>query len=238
MGNNKMKILAIGAHPDDAELLCAGTLALYTMMGNEVFICHVCDGNKGSNVYASEELAKIRRKEAIDSADIIGATSIWGGVSDGEVVLDLETRVKIMDVIRQADPDLVITHSPNDYHSDHNNTSKLVFEATYLANLGLWKTKYPPSTKLPYLYYMDTIAGVNFIPSEYVDIEKTIDTKIEMMGKMESQLGWLKDMHNCDAADFIKTIAKFRGFQAGVPFAEAFAQQSMYPQGLTKRVLP
>jgi N-acetylglucosamine malate deacetylase 1 len=238
MENDKMRVLVIEAHPDDAELLCAGTLALYSMMGNEVFICHVCDGNKGSHVYESEELAKIRRNEAIESAKLISATSIWGGVSDGEVVLDLETRIKIIDVIRQADPDLVITHSPNDYHSDHINTSRLVFEATYLANLGLWKTDYPPSSKLPFLYYMDTIAGVNFIPSEYVDISKTIEKKIEMMDKMESQLGWLKDMHNCDAADFIKTVAKFRGFQAGVAYAEAFAQQSMYPQGLTKRILP
>jgi N-acetylglucosamine malate deacetylase 1 len=238
MEKAKMKILAVGAHPDDIELLCAGTLALYSEMGNEVFICHVCDGNKGSNVYSSEELVKIRRKEAIESAEIIGAVSIWAGSSDGEVVLDLDTRVKIIDVIRQADPDLVLTHSPNDYHSDHINTSRLVFEATYLANLGLWKTDHPASTKLPYLYYMDTIAGVNFIPSEYVDIGNTIETKIRMMEKMESQLGWLKDMHDCEVSDFIRTVAKFRGFQAGVPYAEAFSQQKMYPQGLTKRILP
>jgi len=100
-------------------------------------MCHVCDGNKGSVVYSSEELVKICRKEAIESAKLIGAKSIWGGISDGEVVLDLESRVKVIDVIRQANPDVVITHSPNDYHSDHINTSKLVFEATYLANLKL-----------------------------------------------------------------------------------------------------
>jgi LmbE family N-acetylglucosaminyl deacetylase len=233
-----MKVLAIGAHPDDVEILCAGTMAKFIKQGDEVFICHVCDGNKGSKIYSSEELAKIRRNEALQSANLIGATSIWAGMSDGAVVLDLESRIKIIDVIRQAEPDLIITNSPNDYHSDHINTSRLVFEATYLAGLVLWKTKYPPAEKLPYLYYMDTIAGVNFIPGEYVDITDTIDTKIEMMMKMQSQLGWLKEMHNCDAAEFIKTVAKFRGFQAGVDYAEAFVQQKMYPQGLTKRILP
>ncbi|MHB8279616.1 MAG: PIG-L deacetylase family protein [Candidatus Humimicrobiaceae bacterium] len=233
-----MKVLAIGAHPDDVEILCAGTLAKFRKQGNEVFICHVCDGNKGSRIYSSEELAKLRRNEALQSANLIGATSIWAGMSDGEVVLDLESRKKIIEVIRQTAPDLIITHSPDDYHTDHINTSRLVFEATYLAGLVLWKTKYPPAEKLPYLYYMDTIAGVNFIPEEYVDVTDTIDMKIEMMMKMKSQLGWLKDMHNCDAAEFIKTVARFRGFQAGVEYAEAFVQQKMYPQGLTKRILP
>lgn len=233
-----MNILAIGAHPDDIEVLCAGTLALYSKKGHEVFMCHVCDGNKGSMVYSSKELAKIRRREAIESAKLIGAKSIWGGMSDGEVVLDLMSREKIIDVIRQANPDLVITHSPDDYHSDHINTSRLVFEATYMSNLKLLKTNYPASNKLPFLYYMDTISGINFIPAEYVNITDVIDVKVEMMLKMKSQLGWLKEMHNCDAAEFIKTVARFRGFQAGVLYAEAFAQQKMYPQGLTKRILP
>ena len=233
-----MKVLAIGAHPDDIELLCAGTIAKFAKEGHETAICHVCDGNKGSNVYDSKELAIIRRNEALSSAKLIGAESIWAGVSDGEVVLDLNCRIKVIDAIRQFDPDLLITHSPNDYHSDHINVSKLVFEAAYLANLKLWKTNYPASSKLPFLYYMDTIAGVNFAPDEYVDITDTIEIKIEMMMKMQSQLGWLKDMHNCDAGEFIKTVAKFRGFQAGVNYAEAFSQQKMYPQGLTKRLLP
>jgi len=233
-----MKVLAIGAHPDDVELLCAGTIAKFVKQGHEVFICHACNGNKGSNVYESDELAKMRRKEAIASAGIIGAKSITMDIPDGELVADLDTRIKTIDALRQADPDLVITQSPRDYHSDHLNISKLVFEAVYLASLPLWKTDHPPCSKLPFLYYMDTIAGINFVPDEYVDITDTIDTKIEMMMKMQSQLGWLKDMHNCDAGEFIRAVAQFRGFQSNVRYAEAFCQQKMYPQGLTERVLP
>ncbi len=233
-----MKVLAIGAHPDDVEILCAGTMAKFAKEGHETYICYLCNGDKGSAVHTSEELAKIRRQEAYNSAKVIGAKSIWGGLADGEAVVDVKSRAKAIDVLRQVDPDLVITHSPGDYHSDHLNTRQLVFEATYLASLKLWESDYEPSTKLPFLYYMDTLAGINFEPQEYVDITDTIDTKIEMMLKMESQLGWLKDMHDCDAPEFIRAVAKFRGFQAAVPYAEAFTQQKMYPQGMTKRVLP
>jgi len=233
-----MRVLAIGAHLDDLELLCAGTLAKFSKRGDRVFMCHACDGNKGSLKHTSEEIAKIRRKEAIASAKVIGAKSIYGGFIDGEVVIDLKSRIKMIDIIRQVNPDLIITHSPNDYHSDHMNVSRLVFEALYLACIKLWKTEYPSTEKVPILYYMGILAGVNFIPSEYVDIYATIEDKINMMLKMESQLDFLKEMHATDAEEFIKTIAKFRGFQAGVAFAEAFVQQEMYPFGLTKRVLP
>jgi len=233
-----MKVLAVGAHPDDVELLCAGTLALYSKRGDEVAICHACDGGKGSLEHTTEEIAKIRRKEAIASAEIIGAKSIWGGFIDGEVTLDLKSRIKVIDIIRQTDPDLIITHSPNDYHADHLNISKLVFEATYLACIKLWETDHPNTNKVPTLYYMDTLAGVNFVPIEYVDISDTIQEKVNMMLKMKSQLGFLKEMHNTDAEEFIRTIGKFRGFQAGVAFAEGFVQQQMYPFGLTQRILP
>jgi len=234
----KMKILAVGAHPDDIEILCAGTMAKYAKLGYEVYICHVCDGSKGSNIYTSEEITAIRRKEAVESAKIIGATSLTANIPDGELIVDLESRIKIIDILRQTDPDLIITHSPDDYMSDHVNVSKLVFEATYLANLVLWKTNFPATTKLPFLYYMDTLSGLNFIPEEYVDVTDTIETKIKMMLKMKSQIGWLKDIHNSNADEFIRVVAKFRGFQAGVNYAEAFTQKRMYPQGLTKRVLP
>jgi LmbE family N-acetylglucosaminyl deacetylase len=233
-----MTVLAIGAHPDDLEMICAGTLALFKKRGDEVIMCHACDGNKGSMKHTSEEIATIRRQEALESASVIGAESIWGGLHDAEVVCDLESRKKMVDVIRQANPDVIITHHPDDYMTDHVNVSRLVFEATYLGSPPLFKTKYPPIDKVPILYYMDTLAGVNFTPQEYVDITETIDIKVQMMLKMESQLGWLKAMHNADAKEYITTVARFRGYQAGVPYAEAFVHRQLYPGGLTRRILP
>jgi N-acetylglucosamine malate deacetylase 1 len=233
-----LNILAVGAHPDDLELLCSGTLALFSKKGHKVFMCHACDGNKGSFELTSEEIAKIRRSEAIKSASLIGAESLYAGFSDGELVIDMESKKKMTDIIRQANPDIVITHYPDDYHPDHRTTSALVFEAHYMSRFNLFKTNYKNTNKIPVLYYMDTLACVNFNPVEYVDISETIEIKINMMIKMESQLGFLQEVHGTNAEDFIRTIAKFRGFQVGVPYAEAFVLQQKYPFGLTKRILP
>jgi len=235
---NKITVLAIVAHPDDAEITCGGTLAKYCKKGHEVYICHVTDGSKGSLEHSSEEIAKIRREESIESAKVIGANSIWGGFIDGEVVLDLKSRIKMIDIIRKVNPDIIFTHSPNDYHSDHINISRLVFEATYLVGIKLWKTEYESTDKVPILYYMDNVAGIDFIPSEYVDISETIDEKVKMMSKMKSQLSFLRKMHDTDAEEFIKTVARYRGFQSGVTYAEAFTQQKKFPVGLIERILP
>ena len=66
-----MKISAFGAHPDDLEMQCGGTLALYSKQGHDVFMCHVCNGNKGGLVYNSDELVKIRQKKAVGNQNRI-----------------------------------------------------------------------------------------------------------------------------------------------------------------------
>ena len=233
-----MKILAIGAHPDDLEVLCGGTLALYSKKGHEVIMCHACNGDKGSAVYKSDELIKMRRKEAIEAAKLIGAESIWGGMKDGEIVLDLETRSKVIDIFRMVNPDLVITHHPNDYQVDHVNISTLAFEAVLTASLKLWKSKYSPTDKSPILYYMDTAVGVNFDPSEYVNITDTIETKVKMFLSHKSQIGWVKDMYGIKAEEFVKTISRYRGLQSGTLYAEAFVQKRIFTTGITTRLLP
>jgi N-acetylglucosamine malate deacetylase 1 len=233
-----MKILAFGAHPDDLEMQCSGTLALYSKQGHDVFMCHVCNGDKGSLVYNSDELAKIRRKEAIEAAGLIGAESLWGGMKDCEVVLDLPARLKIIDIFRQVNPDLVITHHPDDYQVDHVNVSRLVFDAILTANVKLLESNYPSTDKTPVLYYMDTVAGVNFVPGEYVNISSTMEIKTNMMLKHKSQLGWIEKMYGIHTKEFLETIARFRGIQAGVTFAETFVQKNIFSTGLTSRILP
>lgn len=235
-----MKILAIGAHPDDVEILCGGTLAIYARRGDDVAICHFCTGDKGGDISntSSEKLAKIRRREAIEAANLIGAKSMCGGIPDDEAVVDFKSRMKMVDIIRQVNPDVVFTHPPDDYLSDHTNVSRLVFEAIGIASSSMSKTNYPCTSTIPVLYYMDTVAGINFNPLEYVDISETLDIKIKMVLKMNSQLDWLKETYKYDLMDIIKTTAKFRGFQANVFLAEAFAKHQMFSTGIARRVLP
>ena len=85
---------------------------------------------------------------------------------------------------------------------------------------------------------MDNLAGVNFIPTEYVDISDKIDKKLEMLECHVSQLKWMRDHDGIDFADFVRTCSKFRGLQCGVPYAEAFTQELVWPKVLPKRLLP
>ena len=85
---------------------------------------------------------------------------------------------------------------------------------------------------------MDTLAGVNFLPTEYVDISDTIETKIKAVDCHISQIKWMKEHDHIDFLDFVRTCSKFRGFQCGVPYAEGFRACATWPRVPTKRLLP
>src|SRR4051794_3380212 len=120
-----MNILAIGAHPDDVELNCAGTLARYAQLGHKISIAVFTSGNMGDLRVPPEELARKRKGEAEASAAIIGATLLWPAVDDEHVFPNEAQRSLMIDLLRRADPDVIITHAPNDYHPDHRYVSQL-----------------------------------------------------------------------------------------------------------------
>ena len=134
---------------------------------------------------------------------------------------------------------LLITHSPNDtYHSDHGRVSKLVLDASFHASVPKVKTDYEHHDLVPPIYYMETIASVDFQPSIYVDISDTFMTKLQMVSKHQSQLTWLKEHDNLYILDVVETIAKFRGWQCGVKYAEGFVPCLRWPRITTERLLP
>jgi LmbE family N-acetylglucosaminyl deacetylase len=143
-----------------------------------------------------------------------------------------------MDVIRYADPDIIITHSPDDYMPDHVATSKLVYDASFHSTLPNFKTNRAPNRIVPPIYYMDNLSGVDFAPTEYVDISGFVDTKKEMMGCHESQVVWLKEHDNMDAYELIETSAEMRGLQCGAAFAEGFTHANRWLRLGTRRLLP
>ncbi len=110
-----MNVLAVGAHPDDLEILCAGTLARYSRDGYRVIMAHICSGNKGHHHIPPGELAEIRDKEAVSSAKLIGAEHINLGIEDLGVYLEREQVLACVELIRRTMPDVIITHSPDDY---------------------------------------------------------------------------------------------------------------------------
>ena len=131
-----MNILAIGAHPDDVEIACSGTLMRCVERGDRVVVCHVSDGNLGHVIIPPDELAVIRHEEACRAGRMGGYEVIWGGFHDLDIFENnKEARDKMVDVIKYANPDFIITHSPDDYMPDHTAVSRLVFDASFAATL-------------------------------------------------------------------------------------------------------
>ena len=232
------RVLAVGAHPDDIEILCAGTLARYKREGWEVFMAYLCNGDTGHTEIPQKELVKIRESEAHESAKILGAHIEGGYFSDFGVFLDEKSRRIVVDLVRKAKPDVVLTHFPEDYQWDHRMTSQLVVVATFLANMPYYETDYPFHTKIPPIYYMDTLAGISFQPAEYVDISDTIEIKEKMLRCHQSQYLWLKKLGKIDYVDFMKTQSAFRGYQCGVRYAEGFIPYQAWNRVQPRRLLP
>jgi len=234
-----MRVMAIGAHPDDIELLCAGTLARYVRQGHEVTMCYVCNGNLGHVVIMPDELKAIRKAESQRSCQTIGARFQWLDINDAEVRQNTnEVIARLIDAVREAKPDVIITHSTNDYMDDHRLVGELVLKASFDATIPHLFTTYPHHTKLAPIYYMDTLMGVEFLPELFVDITETIEIKKQMLACHESQHKWLKDHDNIDTIDSMVTVAKFRGLQAGVPYAEGFRQLRVWNRTTTRCLLP
>ncbi len=233
-----MIILGIGAHPDDLEILAGGTLAKYDKLGHQVIMSHLLNGDKGHFHIPSKTLVRLRKREAKKAASLIGAKSIGLNIPDGELFSNLKTRKTAIDLIRSTHPDLIITHSPTDYFSDHTTTCQIVCGASFLAAAPLFKTKHKSHHLIPPIYFMDNVCGVNFLPTFYVDISETFKIKKRMLGCHQSQLKWLKEHDQIDMLETIETVAKFRGLDCKAKYAEGFREYEVWGRRVARRLLP
>jgi N-acetylglucosamine malate deacetylase 1 len=232
------RVLAVGTHPDDIEILCGGTLAKYARQGVNVSMAVATDGAAGHMQIPPKELAEIRRREAERSAQVIGADLYWMGIGDERIFEDLDTRMLFVELIRKAKPDVILTHAPNDYHPDHRVVSRLIFDASFTSGLKNIITESPYHPGVQPIIYFDTITGADFLPTEFVDISDTYEIKKKMLNCFESQLKWLKDHDNVDFHDMVEVQTRARGFQCGVHYAEAFRPETVWPRSRPYRLLP
>jgi len=235
-----MKVLAIGCHPDDLEIACGGTLRKYVEQGAEVTMCHVANGNQGHVIIEPEELREIRTLEAERAGAILGAQEVINlDVPDMEVnshdfrIMDL-----MADVVRKVRPDVIITHNDDDYMLDHKETSIIATNGSFCSGLSHRARQYDAFSSFVPVFFMDTLAGVNFQPTHYVDITGQIETKIRALECHESQLKWMLEHDNIDFADMVRTCSKYRGYQCGVPYAEGFRPYNVYPRYSPRNLLP
>lgn len=224
-----MKILAIGAHPDDVEFLCAGTLAKYAQHGDEISIMVATNGNVGSPTLSPKEIASIRHEEAQASADILGAKLIWIGIDDEFLFSTRETRMQFIEGIRQAAPDVMFVHSPTDYHPDHRASGQIAIDCRIPVTVPLIETLHTHMSQVPDVYMMDTVGGLSFDPDCFVDVSDTFIVKSEMLSRHKSQAEWLRHIYGMEYVEFMSQLSQQRGQSLGVAHAEAFRRVLTYP---------
>ena len=219
------RLLAVMAHPDDAELLCAGTLARAKSDGAAVGICVLCDGSKGisSADDAPSDLGARRRKEASDAVALLGAELLWHGAIDGELHDNDDERLRVIEHYREFRPTLVLAHSPEDYHPDHRAAGALAEAASWFAaSRGFRTGSTAPLDAPPALWWCDTIDMCGFEPAFYVDISAHAELKQRMLACHKSQLARSGDRDFAPLADLMRRQYEVRGAQANVAAAEAF----------------
>ena len=192
--DNKIRIIMIGAHPDDCDEDGGGTAALFAQMGYAVKFVSVTNGDAGHQALKGKELAKRRFAEAQESGKRLGVTYDVLDNHDGLLMPSLEVRLEIIRKIREWNADVVIAPRPNDYHPDHRYTGVLVQDAAYMVSVPNIAPDVPALKKNPvFLYYQDRFQRPNpFRPDVVVDITSVYDKKVSGLDAHESQMyEWL-----------------------------------------------
>lgn len=207
------KVLVIGAHPDDPETGCGGTIAVLKQKGYDVVCVYLTRGERGIPGKTLEEAAAIRTKEAEEATKILGVRHIFLTQIDGATEINPQRYDEMLSVIQSEKPDIVFTHWPIDGHRDHRICSVLTFDS--------WRR----SGYAFDLYYYEVMAGTqtqNFTPTIYVDISAVRDLKWKSCYAHKSQL---IDQGSDIMKEWHGPMETFRGLQSKTTAAEAFVKQ-------------
>lgn len=238
MALENRRALAIMPHPDDCEILCAGTLLRLKAAGYEIHVATMTPGDKGSAVLSRTEIAEVRRAEARRGAEALGAASYAClEFADLEITFDNASRRRVAALLRQVDASLLFTTPPVDYMADHEITSRLVRDACFNAAVPNYATDggERPTSRIPTLYYTDAIGGHDLFgePARIgclVDISAQMERKAEALACHDSQRAWLRQQHGLDEyIDAMRRWGAQRGEPIGVAYAEGFCQHVGHP---------
>jgi LmbE family N-acetylglucosaminyl deacetylase len=227
-----LRVLALFAHPDDAEFLCAGTLAHLADRGASLHIATLAAGDCGSSILPPAKITHIRRQEAQRAAAMLGAEYTSLEERDLLVLYDRPTLRKVTELVRQVDPALVFTHAPQDYMVDHETVSRLCQTACFGAPAPNFRARRaaPATRAIPHLYYSQPfgnrdILGKEVLPNLVVDIGGTIERKEKMLACHESQRAWLKFQQAVpEVNEPLRRMAARAGELGACRWAEGFRQ--------------
>ncbi|MEO2048867.1 MAG: PIG-L family deacetylase [Pirellulales bacterium] len=187
-------LLIIGAHPDDAEYHAGGLATIYRALGRRVKMLSVTDGGAGHFRRTTDELVPLRRQESAAAGEVIGAIYETLDFPDGQLVPSIEVRQRIIQEIREFQPDLVLTHRLCDYHPDHRATGQVVQDASYLITVPLVLPEVAPLFAPPVFAFMaDLFTRPTRLRADVViDIEQSLDSVVSMLACQRSQVyEWL-----------------------------------------------
>jgi LmbE family N-acetylglucosaminyl deacetylase len=233
-------VLGVFAHPDDAEFLGAGTLLrLARQHGWKVHVATMTPGDCGSAELAAAEISRIRRAEAAQAAALLRGEYHCLDQRDLLVMYNETTLERVTRLLRQVRPRIVLTHSPVDYHLDHEMTSTVVRAAAFAAPIpNFLPGPDRPLERIPHLYYCDPVEGKDALgcevrPAFCVDISAVIEDKAALLACHASQREWLLKHHGMDQyLQAMRDWGAVRGKLMGVKYAEGFRQHlgHSYPQ--------
>lgn len=229
-----VSVLALFAHPDDAEFLCAGTLAHLANRGARIHIVTMTAGDCGSTILPPAKITRIRRREAARAAKLVEATYTCLEEKDLLVFYDGPTVKKVLELVRRVNPELVLTHSPVDYMVDHETASRLCQSACFGAMAPNFRTgaRRPAKAprRVPHLYYAQAFGGRDIFgneirPTLFVDISPTFELKERMLACHESQQAWLHAQQDIPRPSHpMREMAERAGELSGFRLAEGFRQ--------------
>ena len=184
-----LRIIAFGAHPDDAELKFAGTAALFAAQGHKVKLVALTNGDVGHFAQAGGPLAQRRKAEVEACHAKLGVSTDVLDIHDGELMPDLETRKKVANLIREWQADIVLSHRPWDYHPDHRAVGKLAEDAAVVVAAPFFAPYTPPTSGNPiFLFYSDGFQKpYPFDPILAVGFDEVAQKKWDCIGDMPSQ---------------------------------------------------
>ena len=190
MTADSLRILVIGAHPDDCEYLAGGTAALYSRLGHQVKLVSLTNGDAGHTQLAGAQLARRRAAEAAAAAKALGAQSLVLDHHDGMLMPSLELRDEVIAIIREFKPDVVMAHRTNDYHPDHRYTGVIVQDAINMVIVSNLVPFVPSLRYIPVMLYLwdHFQKPYPFIPDVLVDIDEVYEQKLEGLHSHESQM--------------------------------------------------
>ncbi len=195
-----MKVMAVGAHPDDLEATFMGTLIKYKQQGHELSCVIASNGQAGKP--EGPGLTKIRQAEARASLAHLGIEPIFLNFEDGQIIYDQETYKACRQLYAQLQPDVIFTHDPGDYHPDHRVISRLITDVSWVP-----------------VFYADNLGGIAFEPQFYIDISAQFDLKMTMLKEHKTQ---------CDHTPILSQVPiqhQFRAMQCGkdhIKYAESY----------------